>query len=97
MTYNINKIQEADASNTFKRRGFLFSTYFIFKILVLFTIERTYKYNIKDLKELLIMKKEIVIKDCIKEMLHQNFKGSKYSRFNEYHLNREIKNEGLLY
>ena len=39
------------------------------------------------------MKKEITIKDTIKEMLHQNFKGSKYSRFNEYHLNREIKSD----
>ena len=37
------------------------------------------------------MKKEITIKDIIKEMLHQNFKGTKYSRFNEYHLNREVK------
>lgn len=39
------------------------------------------------------MKKEIAIKDVIKEMLHQNFKGTKYSRFNEYHLNREIKSD----
>ena len=39
------------------------------------------------------MKKEIKIKDVIKEMLHQNFKGTKYSRFNEYHLNKEIKSE----
>ena len=38
------------------------------------------------------MKKEITIKDAIKEMLHQNFKGSRYSRFNEYHLMREVKN-----
>ena len=38
------------------------------------------------------MKKEITIKDTIKEILHQNFKGSKYSRFNEYHLIREVKN-----
>ena len=37
------------------------------------------------------MKKEIAIKDVIKEMLHQNFKGTKYSRFNEYHLRREVK------
>ena len=37
------------------------------------------------------MKKEITIKDTIKEMLHQNFKGTKYSRFNEHHLNREVK------
>ena len=37
------------------------------------------------------MKKEITIKDTIKEMLHQNFKGTKYSRFNEYLLNREVK------
>ena len=37
------------------------------------------------------MKKEITVKDTIKEMLHQNFKGTKYSRFNEYHLNREVK------
>ena len=37
------------------------------------------------------MKKEITIKDTIKEMLHQSFKGSKYSRFNEYHLHREVK------
>ena len=37
------------------------------------------------------MKKEITIKDTIKEMLHQNFKGTKYSKFNEYHLIREIK------
>ena len=37
------------------------------------------------------MKKEIAIKNVIKEMLHQNFKGTKYSRFNEYHLNREVK------
>ena len=36
--------------------------------------------------------KEITIKDTIKEMLHQNFKGTKYSRFNEYHLIREVKN-----
>ena len=37
------------------------------------------------------MKKEVIIKDTIKEMLHQNFKGTKYSRFNEYLLNREVK------
>ena len=37
------------------------------------------------------MKKEITVKDTIKEMLHQNFKGSRYSRFNEYHLIREVK------
>ena len=37
------------------------------------------------------MKKEIAIKGVIKEMLHQNFKGTKYSRFNEYHLHREVK------
>ena len=37
------------------------------------------------------MKKEVTIKDTIKEMLHQNFKGTKYSRFNEYLLNREVK------
>ena len=43
------------------------------------------------------MKKEITIKDTIKEMLHQNFKGSKYSRFNEYHLIREIKNDFVVY
>ena len=43
------------------------------------------------------MKKEITIKDTIKEMLHQNFKGSKYSRFNEYHLIREIKNDFIVY
>ena len=43
------------------------------------------------------MKKEIKIKDVIKEILHQNFKGTKYSRFNEYHLNREIKSDELLY
>ena len=42
------------------------------------------------------MKKEITIKDTIKEMLHQNFKGSKYSRFNEYHLIREIKNDDFV-
>ena len=42
------------------------------------------------------MKKEIAIKDVIKEMLHQNFKGTKYSRFNEYHLNREIKNDSYI-
>ena len=39
------------------------------------------------------MKKEITIKDTIKEMLHKNFKGTKYSRFNEYHLNKEIKSD----
>ena len=43
------------------------------------------------------MKKEITIKDTIKEMLHQSFKGSKYSRFNEYHLIREIKNDFIVY
>lgn len=43
------------------------------------------------------MKKEITIKDTIKEMLHQNFKGTKYSRFNEYHLIREIKNDFVVY
>ena len=44
------------------------------------------------------MKKEITIKDTIKEMLHKNFKGTKYSRFNEYHLNKEIKNaEYIIY
>ena len=43
------------------------------------------------------MKKEITIKDTIKEMLHQNFKGSKYSRFNEYHLIREVKNDFVVY
>ena len=37
-------------------------------------------------------KKEITIKDTIKDMLHQNFKGTRYSRFNEYHLKREVKN-----
>jgi hypothetical protein len=42
------------------------------------------------------MKKEITIKDTIKEMLHQNFKGSKYSRFNEYHLIREAKNDDFI-
>ena len=42
------------------------------------------------------MKKEITIKDTIKEMLHQNFKGTKHSRFNEYHLNREIKNDDFV-
>ena len=42
------------------------------------------------------MKKEITIKDTIKEMLHQNFKGSKYSRFNEYHLTREVKNDDFI-
>ena len=42
------------------------------------------------------MKKEITIKDTIKEMLHQNFKGSRYSRFNEYHLIREIKNDDFV-
>ena len=42
------------------------------------------------------MKKEITIKDTIKEILHQNFKGSKYSRFNEYHLIREIKNDDYI-
>ena len=40
--------------------------------------------------------KEITIKDTIKEMLHQNFKGSKYSRFNEYHLIREVKNDDFV-
>jgi hypothetical protein len=39
------------------------------------------------------MKKEITIKNVIKEMLHQNFKGTKYSKFNEYHLNKEIKSD----
>ena len=39
------------------------------------------------------MKKEITIKDTIKEMLHQNFKGTRYSKFNEYHLKREVKND----
>ena len=43
------------------------------------------------------MKKEITIKDTIKEMLHQNFKWSKYSKFNEYHLNREVKNDFVVY
>ena len=43
------------------------------------------------------MKKEIVIKDVIKEILHQNFKGTKYSRFNEYHLIREVKNDFVVY
>ena len=43
------------------------------------------------------MKKEITVKDTIKEMLHQSFKGSKYSRFNEYHLIREIKNDFIVY
>ena len=42
------------------------------------------------------MKKEIAIKNVIKEMLHQNFKGSKYSRFNEYHLIREVKNDDFV-
>ena len=42
------------------------------------------------------MKKEITVKDTIKEMLHQNFKGSKYSRFNEYHLIREVKNDDFV-
>ena len=42
------------------------------------------------------MKKEITVKDTIKEMLHQNFKGSRYSRFNEYHLIREIKNDDYI-
>ena len=42
------------------------------------------------------MKKEIAIKNVIKEMLHQNFKGSKYSRFNEYHLIREVKNDDFI-
>jgi hypothetical protein len=42
------------------------------------------------------MKKEITIKDTIKEMLHQNFKGTKYSKFNEYHLNKEVKNENFV-
>ena len=42
------------------------------------------------------MKKEITIKDTIKEMLHQNFKGSKYSKFNEYHLIREVKNDDFV-
>ena len=42
------------------------------------------------------MKKEIKIKDVIKEMLHQNFKGTKYSRFNEYHLIREVKNADFI-
>ena len=42
------------------------------------------------------MKKEITIKDTVKEMLHQNFKGSRYSRFNEYHLIREIKNDDFV-
>jgi hypothetical protein len=39
------------------------------------------------------MKKEITIKDTIKEILYQNFKGTKYSKFNEYHLNKEIKSD----
>ena len=43
------------------------------------------------------MKKEIIVKDTIKEMLHQNFKGSKYSKFNEYHLIREVKNDFVVY
>ena len=43
------------------------------------------------------MKKEIVVKDVIKEILHQNFKGSKYSKFNEYHLNREVNNDFVVY
>ena len=42
------------------------------------------------------MKKEINIKDTIKEMLHQNFKGSRYSRFSEYHLIREVKNNDFI-
>ena len=42
------------------------------------------------------MKKEIIIKDTIKEMLHQNFKGTKYSKFNEYHLIREVKNDDYI-
>ena len=42
------------------------------------------------------MKKEITIKDTIKEMLHQSFKGTKYSRFNEYHLIREVKNNDFI-
>ena len=42
------------------------------------------------------MKKEVAIKDVIKEMLHQNFKGSRYSRFNEYHLMREVKNNDFV-
>ena len=42
------------------------------------------------------MKKEITIKDTIKEILHQNFKGSKYSKFNEYHLIREVKNDDFV-
>ena len=42
------------------------------------------------------MKKEITIKDTIKEMLHQNFKGTKYSKFNEYHLIREVKNDDFI-
>ena len=42
------------------------------------------------------MKKEITIKDTIKEMLHQNFKGSKYTKFNEYHLIREVKNDDFV-
>ena len=43
------------------------------------------------------MKKEIAIKDVIKEILHQNFKGTKYSKFNEYHLIREVKNDFVVY
>ncbi len=39
------------------------------------------------------MKKEITIKNTIKEMLHKNFKGTRYSKFNEYHLTKEIKND----
>ena len=42
------------------------------------------------------MKKEIIVKDTIKEMLHQNFKGTKYSKFNEYHLIREVKNDDFV-
>ena len=38
-------------------------------------------------------KKEITIKDTIKEILHNNFKGTLNSRFKEYKLNREVKND----
>ena len=39
------------------------------------------------------MKKEITIKNAIKEILHENFKGSK---FNEYYLSKEIKNDNYI-
>ncbi len=38
-------------------------------------------------------KKEITIKDTIKEILHNNFKGTLNSRFKEYKLNREVIND----